>query len=75
MALAFTQAYTFAQVQAKSVTDTLLGVECETLETHWPLEALIDSVADTHADLKTEALLNNLAETVAEVEPKHCTRH
>ena len=68
MALAFTQAHAFPQVQAKSVTDTLLEVECETLETHWPLEALIDAVADTNADVKTGALLNNLADTVAEVE-------
>ena len=55
-------------MKAKSVTDTLLEVECETLETHWPLEALIDAVGDTHADVKTGALLINLADSVAEVE-------
>ena len=55
-------------MQAKSVTDTLQEVEGETLETHWPLGALNDAVADTLGEVKAGALLNALGDTVAEVE-------
>ena len=68
MALVFTQAHTFPKVQAKGVTDTLQEVEGETLETHWPLGALNDAVADTLGEVKAGALLNALGDTVAEVE-------
>ena len=68
MALVITEAYTFPQVQAKSVTDTLVEEERETLETHWRLEALIGAVSDTLAEVKAGVLLNALGETVAKVE-------
>ena len=40
-ALVYTQAYKFPEVEAKSITVTLVGYQlhskCETVQTHWPL--------------------------------------